>query len=93
MHHSFDAESDGCPAVWNPSHRRELSITDVPLFCFPADLGSSTASSTLPALTGFGVNAGFLGYPLTSLRFLLKKLTKPKNKQKINMCQLLSVDI
>ena len=41
----------------------------------------------------FGVNAGFLGYPLTSLRFLLKKLTKPKNTQKINLCQLLSVDI
>ena len=61
--------------------------------CFPADLGSSVASSTLPALTDFGVNAGFLGYPLTSLRFLLKKLTKPKDTQKINLCQLLSVDI
>ena len=29
-HHSFDAEGDGGPAVWNPSHCGEFSVTDVP---------------------------------------------------------------
>lgn len=94
IQHNFDAESDGCPAIWNPSHGRGFqSNWGVPMLvpCRPGTHCSCWVHSSCPY--GFGINAGFLGYPLTGLGFLLKKLTKPENKRKINQCRLLGVDM